>query len=288
MSDIQTLFNTYYAPNIKLSYQGSGKLANLVYNQGVVVGNKVSFPLIKKKEIHFVNRNSVDIVNARQYDKAEADIRSVQSNDRILDVDKALSIYTPENIIRLAESHSLEISRGTDGVIITDALMNATNTALGGAGSVLTKTLLNNIREDFDGIGASGVDRFVVIGAKQKTQLLNIKEYTTVLNTVAGNQPLTTGLVEVFPFLGLNFVVIEDRPVVEGLNLGLPVDTTTNTKLCFAFKKDAIGFGSCWSKIASMERDPTFGGGGEYLNSILQCGSTIIDQQGVQPIILDN
>jgi hypothetical protein len=279
--DIQSTFTTHYAPNIKVAYQQGSKLKFSVRNDGQVIGDKIKFLYMGKNESHDVIRNSTDPAQARLFDNAEAIIRDKQANEIILDVDKLKSVYTPEQVSKRALSQGLALGRASDGVIIQDALENATTTPLDLTSTGLTKASLGYIQNFFDDIGASEDNRFLVLGSVQKQQLLSIPEYTNALNTIYGNQTLVDGNIS-FRFLGINFIMIETRPQGLGLNV------TGNNKKCFAYKSDAIGYGELWSKVAEFSRLPNYGGGADYINSIIQAGATIIDQQGVLPLNVKN
>jgi hypothetical protein len=247
----------------------------------MVVGDRIKFLSMGKNEAHDVIRNSTDPAQSRLFDSAEAIIKDKQANEIILDVDKSKSLYTPEQVTKRAISQGLSIGRASDGVIITDALAQSTQTPIDLSADGFTKAGLQKIQDYFDDLGAGENERIIVLGSKQKQQLLSIPEYTNALNTLFGNQTLIEGSVS-FKFLGFNFVLIEQRPA----GLGLPV--TGNNKTCYAYKMDAVGYGELWSKVAEFSRLPNFGGGADYINSILQCGATIIDQAGVLPITAKN
>jgi hypothetical protein len=228
-------------------------------------------------------RGSIDAATARNYDLYEAKIKDLQTNDYIFDLDKMKTENYPSLATTMAIQHGLEITRGMDQIVINDALSLSTNAPEDLSVNGFTIGALEALSEYFDDLGASEEDRFILIGAKQKTQ--NIELVKNLGGIAAVNVPgvssLTTGSIEGFQVLGFNFVVMETRP--EG---GLPVNG--DNKLCFAFKRDAIGFASQLFKNGEVSYIPNYGAGAIYINTVVSCASTIINQEGVVPLIVKN
>jgi hypothetical protein len=283
MTDIQSVFTKFYVPEVMLKYQKPGILVSLVNNIGNIVGDSVRWSQQDKKVAHPVIRGSIDAATTRNYNNFEAKIKDLQTNDYLFRIDERKTLNYPSLASKIGVQHGLEITRGMDQIIINDALATSTNAPIDLTSTGITIESLEALSEYFDDLGASEEDRFILIGAKQKTQV--IEAVKSLGGLAAFNVPaisaITTGSIGGFQLLGFNFIVMETR--AEG---GLPVNG--DNKLCFAFKRDAIGFASQLFKVGEVSFISNYGAGADYINTVVSCASTIINQEGVVPLNVKN
>jgi hypothetical protein len=279
MADFNSLFTYHYSPNVRSEYERGGLLRGTINTDGQIIGDRIKWFTVGNKEAHPVISTSTDPLVSRTYSNVDCQIETVQVNDVVLDIHKAQSLVTPQVIVKMATKHGTELARAEDAIVIR--ALNQTPNEIDATANGFVKSTIDSIVEYFDENDVPYERRFVLIGAKQKTQLLSISDYKKTVQFNPINPLLATGRVEDFMLESLHFIVIGGRPA----DLGLPIDG--NNKICFAWDSEAVGSG--YNNISDrVERLPNFGGGGDYYNSILQTGAAIILPKGVVKIITKN
>lgn len=222
---------TEFDAMVKQTYQGMGKLRPTVTLRTGVVGSTMKFPKIGKG-VASLRVPQTDVVPMNvAHSHATATLQDWLASE-YTDVFMQAAVNYDEQR-ELATVIAGGLGRREDQLIIDamDAVGAASVTQNeGGANTGLNIPKLLAAQKILDDRGVPGSDRFFVMSATGKQQLLTTTEATSSdYNTV---KALVTGQIDTF--IGFRFIMIETR--TEG-GLALAANVRTN----FAYHKDAVG-----------------------------------------------
>ncbi len=172
----------------------------------------------------------------------------------------------------IANAGAYALGRKTDELII-NALNASTNTVTDAAAGLT----INKVLEAFEKLGATEVpddgQRTAVVGWKQWSQLLALKEFSSADYVGSDELPFTG--TQAVKWLGTLWIP----------HGGLPLDAVTGVRRCFWFHKTAVGHGSG----QDVETDITWHGdrAAYFVNSMMSQGAALIENSGVVVMTCD-
>lgn len=263
-----------YDSQVKLAYQGSGKLRNYARLKTGVVGQQHAFRRMGAA-IAYQQAASNDVITPN--DTSHAKIFATLTNWRVGDYtdlfDQAET--TVDERAELATNHALALGRAEDQLII-NALDAATNLAgtvdedFGGTNTGITADKLRRAKRYLVAQGADGDHVFLINAAGMETALAETEVTSSDYQTM---KALVDGTLKDSKAFGFTFKIIEDR--VEG---GLP-SVSANIRQCFAYDKQAVGLAVGIEPNARVDFIPERN---SWLSqATLKAGAAVIDAKGV-------
>lgn len=263
-----------YDSQVKLAYQGAGKLRSYSRLKTGVVGQQHAFRRMGAA-IAYQQTASNDVITPN--DTSHAKIFATLTNWRVGDYtdlfDQAET--TVDERAELATNHSLALGRAEDQLII-NALDAATNLAgtvdedFGGTNTGVTADKLRRAKRYLVAQGADGDHIFLINAAGMETALAETEVTSSDYQTM---KALVDGTLKDSKAFGFTFKIIEDR--VEG---GLP-SVSANIRQCFAYDKQAVGLAVGIEPNARVDFIPERN---SWLSqATLKAGAAVIDAKGV-------
>lgn len=263
-----------YDTEVKLAYQGAGKLRSNVRLKTGVVGQQHAFRKMGAAQAYQQGASN-DVITPN--DTSHSKIFATLTNWRVGDYTDLFD-QAETNIDEradLAKNHAMALGRAEDQLII-DALDAATAIAgtvdedFGGTNSGVTADKLRRAKRYLVAQGADGDHIFLINAAGLETALAETEVTSADFQTM---RALVDGTLADKKAFGFTFRVIEDR--VEG---GLP-SVSTNIRQCFAYDKAAVGLAVGIEPTARVDFIPERN---SWLSqAILKAGSAVIDAKGV-------
>lgn len=269
---ISNAFVQLFDAEVKQAYQASRALAGLVRERNNVEGSVVKFPKIGKGTATIrVPQTDVTPLNVSysQVSATMSDYIAAEYSD-IFNQQK-VNFDERRELVKVVGN---AIGRRMDQLII-DALNSASSpstvgTEIGGAASNMNLAKLLAAKKALDAKNVPMEGRSIIIHANGLAALLDETELTS--GDFATVKALVRG--EIDTFLGFKFVTLGDRD--EG---GLPLPST---RTCFAFHRDAIGFGVGMAQKTEINYVPektSF-----LVSSMFSAGAVAIDDEGIVKI----
>lgn len=269
---ISNAFVQLFDAEVKQAYQASRALAGLVRERNNVEGSVVKFPKIGKGTATIrVPQTDVTPLNVSysQVTATMSDYIAAEYSD-IFNQQK-VNFDERRELVKVVGN---AIGRRMDQLVI-DALNSASSPAtvgtdIGGVGTNMNLAKLLAAKKALDAKNVPMEGRSVVIHANGLAALLDETELTS--GDFATVKALVRG--EIDTFLGFKFVTLGDRD--EG---GLPLPST---RTCFAFHRDAIGFGVGMAQKTEINYVPektSF-----LVSSMFSAGAVAIDDEGIVKI----
>ena len=268
---IDNAFVKQFEREVFEAYQRMGsKLRPSVRSKNNVKGSscvfqKVGTGVASTKSAH----GMVPVMNI-SHTPIEATLQDYYAGDWVDKLDELKINHDERQVIANAGAYAL--GRKTDELII-NALNTSTNTVTDtAAGMTLAKVL-----EAFEKLGTIDVpddgQRTAVVGWKQWSELLAIKEFASADYVGADQMPFAG--TQAKRWLGTLWIP----------HSGLPINNTTGVRRCFWFHKTAIGHASG----ADVETDVTWHGdrAAFFVNNMMSQGAALIDQSGVVVMTCD-
>jgi hypothetical protein len=263
-----------YDSQVKLAYQGAGKLRSYARLKTGVVGQQHAFRRMGAA-IAYQQTASNDVITPN--DTSHAKIFATLTNWRVGDYtdlfDQAET--TVDERAELATNHSLALGRAEDQLVI-NALDAATNLAgtvdedFGGTNTGVTADKLRRAKRYLVAQGADGDHVFLINAAGMETALAETEVTSSDYQTM---KALVDGTLKDSKAFGFTFKIIEDR--VEG---GLP-SVSSNIRQCFAYDKQAVGLAVGIEPNARVDFIPERN---SWLSqATLKAGAAVIDAKGV-------
>jgi hypothetical protein len=270
---LSNAFVTLFDAEVKQAYQAKAMLVPAVRQRRGVEGSTVKFPKVGKgiatprigqTDVTPMNVGFSTVTctledwNAAEYSDifSQAKVNFDERSELVQVVANAIGRRQDQLILSAlnASSTSLSVTKDIGG---TDSNMNVAK--LRDAKKLLDK---NNVPFD---------NRHIIVHASSLASLLAETSVTsTDFNTV---RALVSG--ELNTFLGFTFHVLGDR--AEG---GLPL--STNTRTCFAFHRDAIGYAEGIAPRTEINYIPEKTSW--LVNAVFSAGSIAIDDEGIVKI----
>jgi len=269
---ISNAFVQLFDAEVKQAYQASRALAGLVRERNGVEGSVVKFPKIGKGTATIrVPQTDVTPLNVSysQVTATMSDYIAAEYSD-IFNQQK-VNFDERRELVKVVGN---AIGRRMDQLVI-DALNSASSpstvgTDIGGVGTNMNLAKLLAAKKALDAKNVPMDGRAVVIHANGLAALLDETELTS--GDFATVKALVRG--EIDTFLGFKFVTLGDRD--EG---GLPLPST---RTCFAFHRDAVGFGVGMAQKTEINYVPektSF-----LVSSMFSAGAVAIDDEGIVKI----
>jgi len=187
-TNISTTFIAQYEAEVKHAYQRMGsKLRNTIRTKNGVVGTTTTFKVIGKGAATQKATTHDDITTMNiGYTNASCTLADWYAGDYVDKLDEA-KINHDERRVQ-AEAGAYALGRKTDDLIIT-ALGTTTNTiAHGSAGMTLAK-IYDALTQLGDNDSFDGGRKFCLVGYKQWTELLQLKEFASADYVDVSNLP---------------------------------------------------------------------------------------------------
>lgn len=249
------------------SYQRMGsKLRGTVRNSSGVVGATTTFQKIGKGLAQTKARHGAVPVMNLDRSTVEVTLQDYYAGDWIDRFDELKTNVDERQVIANAGAYAL--GRKTDELIITE--LNKTTNTIAASASGLT---LDKIQEAFETLGAADVpddgESFVVVGWKQWSDLLSLKEFASTDYVGADQLPYQQTMMTK-RWLGALWIP----------HAGLPEDAGVRT--CFWYHKTAVGHASG----ADVTTDISWHGdkASHFVNNMMSQGAGLIDDTGVMAI----
>lgn len=262
-TDIDDAFVKQFEREVHEAYQRMGsKLRHTVRTKNNITGSSTVFPLVGKGTASTKARHGAVPVMNITHDDAEAVLADFYAGDWVDKLDELKVNFDERQVIANAGAYAL--GRKTDELIIAQ-LDSSTNFA-GADTDGLTKA---KVLEAFEKLGAADVpddgDRFAVVGWKQWSELLSLKEFASA--DYVGGDDLPWQGTQAKRWLGTLWIPHS------GLSLN------GNVRSCHWFHRTAIGHASG----ADVTTDITWHGdkAAYFVNNMMSQGAIIIDIDGV-------
>lgn len=260
--DIEKSFIKQFEAEVHIAFQQQGtKLKPTVRCRENVLGGTCVFARLGTSQANKKTRHEKIVTSNISHDTADCILEDFYTGDWVDRLDELKTNIDERRVVALVGAAAL--GRKTDELIIAE--LNKANTKVTDDTSLTRKKifdaieLLNKANVPDDG------NRFAVIGVRQYSELLSLKEFTSS-EYVGDNLPfLKNG--EIKRWLGINWIV----------HNGLPFDT--NKRSCFLYHKNAVGLATG----ADIKTDITWHGdrASYFIANSMSCGATIIDNTGI-------
>ncbi|MBV6633315.1 MAG: hypothetical protein KI792_09850 [Alphaproteobacteria bacterium] len=267
---IDQAFIRQFEREVHAAYQRMGsKLRPTVRSKNEVKGASTVFQKVGKGVASTKARNGQVPVMDLVHDNETAYLEDYYAGDWIDKLDELKTNIDERQVIANAGAYAL--GRKTDELIIQE-LDKSTNFA----GDDTTGLTLEKVLTAFEMLGEKDVpddgQRYAVIGWKQWTELLAIKEFASA--DYVGAEELPFQVTQAKNWLGTMWIPHS------GLTIG-----TDDVRLCHWYHKTAIGHASG----ADVETDITWHGdrAAHFVNNMMSQGAVIIDGDGVVTLRCD-
>jgi hypothetical protein len=263
-----------YDSQVKLSYQGAGKLRPYARLKTGVVGQQHAFRKMGAA-VAYNQTASNDVITPN--DTTHSKIFATLTNWRVGDYTDLFD-QAETNVderAELATNHALALGRAEDQLLINaiDAASSIAGTVdedFGGTNTGVTADKLRRAKRYLVAQGADGDHVFLINAAGMETALAETEVTSSDYQTM---KALVDGTLKDNKAFGFTFKIIEDR--VEG---GLP-SISTSIRQCFAYDKAAVGLAVGIEPNARVDFIPERN---SYLSqAILKAGAAVIDAKGV-------
>lgn len=245
--EITTSFVDQFRANLEMLVQQKGSKLRGLVSMDTVKGKSAFYDQIGAVAASIKGTRHADTPQAdTPHSRRRLDLATYNWGDLIDNDDKVRMLIDPAS--DYSKAGAMAMGRAIDAVIVDAALGTAktgasgsTNVVLpssqkiahGGAGLTLAKLL--NAKEIFDSKDVPEEDRFMIVTAKQMSDLLGDQQitsadYNTVKALVAGTVDSFLG----FKFIGVNGLRGANDPI-------LPV--SSNVRKCLAFQRNGIKLG---------------------------------------------
>lgn len=271
---IDKAFVKQFEREVHEAYQRQGsKLRNTVRTIGNVAGASTTFQKVGKGTASTKSTHGMVPVMNLAHANVECVLEDYYAGDWLDKLDELKIQHNERQVIASAGAHAL--GRKTDELIIRAlAAASANNVAADNAGLTKAKVL-----EAFETFGELDVpddgQRFAVIGWKQWSELLAIKEFSSADYVGPDRLPYAgAGITQAKMWLGTIWMP----------HSGLPIDGS-DVRSCFFYHKTAIGHGSG----SDVQTDVTWHGdrAAHFVNNMMSQGAVLIDASGVVTIHCD-
>lgn len=269
---INEAFIKQFEREVHEAYQRQGsKLKNTVRSISNVNGNTAVFQKVGKGTASTKSTHGMVPVMNLDHSNVEVTLQDYYAGDWIDRLDELKLNIDERQVIASAGAQAL--GRKTDELIINE-LATATENVIEDGNTGLTK---DKILQAFETFGENDVpddgQRFCIVGWKQWSELLSLKEFVTADYIGHENLPFST-ITQAKFWLGTVFIP----------HSGLPVDAD-DIRSCFWFHKNAVGHASA----ADVTTDITWHGdrASHFVNNMMSQGVGLIDEAGIVVIEAD-
>jgi len=264
-NQIDQAFIKHFESEVHQAFQRQGsKLRRTVRSKNNVKGSTTVFQRVGSGNAAVKARNAEVPVMSLDHSAVECELQDYYAGDWVDKLDE-LKTNIDERMV-VANAGAFALGRKTDELII-NALDAAGQTAGSGADG-LTKA---KVLAAFETLGAKDVpddgERFAVIGWKQWSDLLDLKEFSDA--DYVGPDELPWKGTQAKRWLGTLWIP----------HSGLPWDGDNNVRTCFWYHKTAVGHASG----ADVTSDITWHGdrAAHFVNNMMSQGACLIDGKGI-------
>lgn len=260
----ENAFITHFTEDVKHAYQLNSKLWDVVRKRTGVTGSTCKFQTLggvtANTKARAANLTFLEPAHA-QPTATLADAYAPTIIDK-LDEIKSNIDYRNEYVKTVSKS----LARKIDDVIITAAVAGTSAAAAGGP---LTVARILEVKKMMDNANVDPTERVYVVGATAMSQMLAITAVTSAdFNMV---KALVQG--DVDTFAGFKFITVPDS------YLPLNLTPTPDTRMCFAFQKDALALAVGQEPQVKIDWNPE-----KFAHQIvgsMSIGAVIVDTGGV-------
>lgn len=272
---LSNAFVTLFDAEVKQAYQGKAMLVGAVRQRRGVEGSTVKFPKVGRgvatPRIGQTDVTPLNVgfsnVTLTLEDWIAAEYSDIFSQAKVNFDERSELVQVLGNAIGRRQDQLVLSALANSGTSLTVA------NSIGGATTNMNVAKLRQAKGLMDKNNVPPMDRHIVIHSNGLQSLLSetavtSSDFNTVKALVAG---------ELDTFLGFQFHVLGDR--AEG---GLAIDGSLD-RTCFAFHKDAIGYGegiAPKTEINYIPEKTSF-----LVASMFSAGATTIDAEGVVSIV---
>jgi len=264
-NQIEQAFIKHFQSEVHQAYQRQGsKLRPTVRSKNNVRGSTTTFQKVGKGSATTKGRNAAIPTMSLDHEPVECQLVDYYAGDWVDKLDELKTNIDERMVVANAGAYAL--GRQTDALII--AALEAAGQTAGTDADGLTKA---KVLAAFEILGANDVpddgERYAVVGWKQWSDLLDIKEFANA--DYVGEDDLPWKGTQAKRWLGTLWIP----------HSGLPFDTGTGVRSCFWYHKSAIGHASG----ADVASDITWHGdrAAYFVNNMMSQGACLIDGKGV-------
>jgi hypothetical protein len=262
-TSIDQAFVKQFEREVHESYQRMGsKLRATVRSKGNVKGSSTTFQKVGKGSASTKARHGAVPVMNVDHDSVECTLTDYYAGDWVDKLDE-LKVNIDERQVT-ANAGAYALGRKTDELIIA-ALAHATTAALDGTTGLSSTKILTALELLGDGDVPDDGQRFAVVGWKQWTELLALKEFASA--DYVGPEELPWRGTQAKRWLGTLWMPHSGLPLANGVRTG------------FWYHKTAVGHASG----ADVQSDVTWHGdrAAHFVNNMMSQGACLIDGSGV-------
>ncbi len=268
---ISNSFITQFSADVKHDYQLESKLYAHVRKRTGVVGSDTKFQRLGAIAAYSKTRNADLTVLEPAHSQVTVTLADKYATVLCDDLDLLkTSVDIKREYVKVV---SKALAKAQDEIILA-ALAAGSITATTNSGP-LTIARLTEIKRIFDNNAVDASDRIMVIGGAGMEDLLGETKVTS--SDYANVKALVMG--DVDTFMGFKFVQVPDA------YLTLNTTPTPDTRLCFAFHKDALGVAVGSELRTSIEWSPDKHAW--WVKGVLSMGAGIVDTTGVLEFEVD-
>lgn len=272
MPEISVSFVKQFEREVHEAYQRQGsKLRGTIRTVNGVKGSSTTFQKIGKGSASTKTANGLVPVMNIGHSNVECTLQDLYAGDWVDKLDELKINHDERQVIANAGAYAL--GRKTDELIIT-ALATASTLTVAEANTGMT---LTKVLSAFEKLGNADVpddgQRYAVIGWKQWSELLTLKEFASA--DYVGPEQL--------PYKG-NMQAKNWMNTIWIPHSGLPIDGN-DIRSCFWYHKSAVGH----AIGADVQSDITWHGdrASHFVNNMMSQGAKLIDGSGVVVIGCD-
>ncbi len=264
-NQIEQAFIKHFQSEVHQAYQRQGsKLRPTVRSKNNVRGSTTTFQKVGKGSATTKGRNAAIPTMSLDHEPVECQLVDYYAGDWVDKLDELKTNIDERMVVANAGAYAL--GRQTDALVIN--ALKTTGQAAGSGADGLTKA---KVLAAFEILGANDVpddgERYAVVGWKQWSDLLDIKEFANA--DYVGEDDLPWKGTQAKRWLGTLWIP----------HSGLPFDPDNNVRSCFWYHKSAIGHASG----ADVASDITWHGdrAAYFVNNMMSQGACLIDGNGV-------
>ncbi len=260
--DIEKSFVKQFEAEVHIAFQQQGtKLKPTIRCRENVVGGTCVFARLGTSQANTKTRHEKIITTNISHDTADCILEDFYTGDWVDRLDEMKTNIDERRVVALVGANAL--GRKIDELIIKE--LNKSTTTIPGEAALNKQKIfeavemLNKANVPDDG------NRFAVIGVRQYSELLGLKEFTSS-EYVGDDLPFLKNS-EVKKWLGINWII----------HNGLPFKDSKRT--CFFYHKNAVGLATG----SDIKTDITWHGdrASYFIANSMSCGATIIDPTGI-------
>lgn len=268
---IDQSFITQFGTEVKQAYQLQSLLYPVVRKRTGVVGSETKFHTLGASAAYQKSRNADLTAGEPAHDQITCTLADWYATDLVDDLDL---LKTNVDVKReYVKSVSFAIAKKIDNIVITAA--TAGSNVVSTNSGALSSARVREVKKLMDNAAVPAMDRIIVVGASGLDDMLGDTAATSAdYNSV---KALVEGSLDTW--LGFKWITVPDS------YLPTNATPTPDTKVCFAFHKEALAaaFGAEPKTFVEWSPDKH----AWWIKCVMSMGSVIVDANGVVEFEVD-